>query len=447
MRNLLVIILIGSLSGISPAMADENSALDYAFTVSLENSEIDNLSLGDDPRVDKLTEEEYELELALEYTVNDNVYLFLVAGLVDETETVKPVGEEDQANGLERKQMGVGVYFGEEIDSEFILGRREFVSASEWWIWWDEELDAISLDSAYGNFETLIGVAEEQWKESTDDDFVDPEIDDVLRIITSLSWEFAAGQSLNFYYLHQEDNSDSHNVGDLEDFDESDEADGDLSWSGISYLGEFDFDRVGEIEIELHYSRVSGDETFYEFGDPDGGKVEVEEKGRARVSAEAQSYLLSWTPAQLEDWSFIVGGARGEGDSNPDDGRDESYRQNDLQGDSDVFGELYQPEISNMVVQAFGIEWEAYEGVEIALMHYDYEQDKRSDEIGDVTIEVDPTGLSSDLGKEIDLIVTIEAYDSLELVLIAAQFEAGRAYGSNQGETSNFISVEIEYEF
>ena len=447
MRNLLVIILIGSLSGISPAMADENSALDYAFTVSLENSEIDNLSLGDDPRVDKLTEEEYELELALEYTVNDNVYLFLVAGLVDETETVKPVGEEDQANGLERKQMGVGVYFGEEIDSEFILGRREFVSASEWWIWWDEELDAISLDSVYGNFETLIGVAEEQWKESTDDDFVDPEIDDVLRIITSLSWEFAAGQSLNFYYLHQEDNSDSHNVGDLEDFDESDEADGDLSWSGISYLGEFDFDRVGEIEIELHYSRVSGDETFYEFGDPDGGKVEVEEKGSARVSAEAQSYLLSWTPAQLEDWSFIVGGARGEGDSNPDDGRDESYRQNDLQGDSDVFGELYQPEISNMVVQAFGIEWEAYEGVEIALMHYDYEQDKRSDEIGDVTIEVDPTGLSSDLGKEIDLIVTIEAYDSLELVLIAAQFEAGRAYGSNQGETSNFISVEIEYEF
>jgi hypothetical protein len=447
MRNPLVIILLGCLPGASPVMADENSALDYAFTISLETSEIDNLSLGDDPRVEKLKEEEYELELALEYTVNDNVYLFLVAGLVDETETVKPVGEEDEANGLERKQMGVGVYFGEEIASEFILGRREFVSASEWWIWWDEELDAISLDSAYGNFETLIGVAEEQWKESTDDDFVDPEIDDVLRIIASLSWEFADNHSLNFYYLDQHDNSNSHNVGDIEDFDESDEADGDLTWRGVSYLGEFDFDRVGEIEIELHYSRVSGDETFYEFGDPEGGKVEVEEKGSARVSAEAHSYLLSWTPAQLEDWSFIVGGARGEGDSNPDDGRDESYRQNDLQGDSDVFGELYQPEISNLVVQAFGIEWEAYEGVEIALMHYDYEQDERSDEIADVTIEADPTGLSSDLGKEIDLIVTIEAYDSLELVFIAAQFEAGKAYGNNDGETSNFISFEIEYEF
>jgi hypothetical protein len=428
-------------------MADDKSALDYSFTISLEISEIDNLSLGDDPQVDKLTVEDYELELALEYTVSDSVYLFLVAGLVDETETIKPVDEKDETSGVERTEMGVGVFFGEEIDSEFILGRREFVSASEWWIWWDEELDAISLDSAYGNFETLIGVAEEQWETSTDDDFIDPDSDGVRRIIASLSWEFATNQSLNFYYLDQEDNSDSHNVGDIEDFDQRDEADGDLTWTGVSYLGEFDFDKLGEIEVELHYAKVSGHETFYEFGDPEGGKVEVEDKGKARVSAEAESYLLSWTPARLESWSFIVGRARGEGDSNLDDGRDESYRQNSLQGDSEVFGELYQPEISNLVVQAFGIEWEAYEGVEIALMHYDYEQDKRSDEIGDVTIEVDPTGLSSDLGREIDLIVTIEAYDRLELILIAAQFEAGKAYGDYDGETSNFLSVEFAYEF
>jgi len=100
-----------------------------------------------------------------------------------------------------------------------------------------------------------------------------------------------------------------------------------------------------------------------------------------------------------------------------------------------------------MVVQAFGIEWEAYEGVEIALMHYDYEQDERSDEIADVTIEVDPTGLSSDLGNEIDLIVTLEVYDNLELILIVGQFEAGRAYGVYDGETSNFVSFELNYAF
>jgi len=231
MRNFFAIILIGGLPGILPAMADENSALDYAFTISLDISEIDNLSLGDDPLVDKLIEEDYEFELALEYTVNDNLYLFLVAGLVDETATVKPVNEKDEVKGIERKQMGLGAYFGEEINSEFILGRRKFVSASKWWIWWDEELDSISLDSAYGNFVTLIGVAEEHWKTFTDDDFIDPEIDGIRRIITSLSWEIATDQSLIFYYLDQDDNSDSHNVGEFEDFDKRDEADGDLSWS------------------------------------------------------------------------------------------------------------------------------------------------------------------------------------------------------------------------
>jgi len=447
MRNLSVIILISTVAVLSPVVADENPSLDYSITLSLETNEIDNLSLGDDSRVDKKTEKDYELELALEYTVNDNLYFFLVAGLVDETETIKPIDEKDETSGLERTEMGVGVYFGEAIQSEFILGRREFVSASEWWIWWDEELDAVSLDSSYGDFETLIGFAEEQWEESTDDDFIDPEIDGVQRLITSLSWELADSHSLIFYYLDQNDNSDSHNVGDLEKFDERDEADGDLSWSGVSYLGEFDFEAIGEIEIELHYSEVRGDETFYEFDDPVNGKSEVVEKGEARVSAAAESYLLSWTPARLEDWSFIVGGARGEGDGNLDDKRDENYRQNDLQGDSDVFGKLYQPEISNLVVQAYGVEWEAYNGVEIALMYFDYEQDERSDQIADVSIEVDPTGLSRDLGKEIDLVVTIEAYDSLELIFIAAQFEAGKAYGVYEDETSNFLSFELNYEF
>ena len=447
MRNLLVVIFIGALAMLSSTMAAENSSLDYSFTLTLENSEIDNLSLGDDPDVDKLTTEDYEIELALEYTVNDNLYFFLVAGLVDETETVKPVRVEEETSGLERKQMGMGVYFGEEIESEFILGRREFVSASEWWIWWEEELDSVSLNSYYGNFSTLVAVADEQWPESTDDDFVDPEIDGVKRLIASLSWEFAPDQSLILYYLDQNDDSDSFDIGEFENFTEIDEGDGDLTWRGISYLGEFEFDKLGEIEVELHLARVSGDETRYEFDDPVDGKSEVVDKSKQRVSGSAQSYLLSWTPVQLEDWSFVVGRARGEGDSNPDDSRDKSYRQNNLQGDSEVFGELYQPEISNLVVQAFGIEWEAYQGVEIALFHYDYEQDEKSDEIFDVSIEVDPTGESRDLGSEIDLVVTIEAYDGVELILVAAEFEAGKAYGSNEGDTSSYFSVEFNYEF
>jgi len=449
MRNLLVIISVGSLIILSPVCAEDNSFLDYEFALSLEANELDNLSLGDDPDLDRLVEEDYEFEFKLEYTVNDNLYFFFGASLVDESETVKPINTEETLSGLERKEMGLGYYFGEEIDSELKLGRVEITSASEWWLWWDEDLDMISLESTYGDFEVLLGVAEEQARESSDADFIDPEIDGLQRIFASLSWEFSPDQSLSFYYLDQVDNSKSFAVGEFEDFDEIDEEDADLTWVGISYLGEFDLESIGEIEVELHVAEVRGDEKVYEFGDPDPASdmSEVEEIEKSRVSGSAQSFFVSWTPAKLDDWSFIVGGAQGSGDDNPDDSRNESFRQTGLQGDDEVYGELYQPEISNIVVQALGVEWEINDAIEIALLSYDYEQDDRADEMRDVGIELDPSGLSADLGREIDLVVTIEAYEGLELVLVAAEFEAGKAYGSNKGDTSSFVSVEITYEF
>ncbi len=449
MRNLLVIISIGSLFILSPACADDNFPLEYEFALDLEANELDNLSLGDDPALDRLVEEDYEFEFKLEYTVNDNLYLFFGASLVDESETVKSINTKEELSGLERKEMGVGFYFGEEIDSELKIGRVEIVSVSEWWLWWDEDLDSIILESTYGDFEALFGVAEEQARESTDADFIDPEIDGIERIIASISWEFADDQSLNFYYLDQHDNSSSFNVGEFEDFDEIDEEDADLTWTGFSYLGEFNLDSVGEIEVELHVAEVRGDEKVYEFGDPDpvSDMSEVEEVEKSRISGSAQSFFVSWTPAKLDDWSFIVGRARGSGDDNPDDMRNESFRQTGLQGDADVYGELYQPEISNIVVQALGVEWEINDAVEIALFSYDYEQEDKADEMRDVSIELDPSGLSSDLGSEIDLVVTINVYEGLELTLIAAEFEAGKAYGSNEGDTSSFVSVELSYEF
>lgn len=39
--------------------------------------------------------------------------------------------------------------------------------------------------------------------------------------------------------------------------------------------------------------------------------------------------------------------------------------------------------------------------------------------------EVDTNGRDRELGQEIDLVVAIEAYDGFELVLVAAEFDAG----------------------
>lgn len=451
MRNLFQLIgitlFVACLQWTPAGAADDFSDLYYQFTLSLEGTRLDNLSIGDDLEVDRLVTRDYELEMELEYSLRDSAYLFLNVSLIDETEEIEPLGERETESGLQRNEMGVAINFGETIPSQLKVGRIELVSSSEWWVWWDEELDAISLDSNYGPVSGMLAIAEEQARESTGADFIDPEMKDVQRVLASLSWTFAEDQSLILYYLDQQDGSSAFAEGGVADDEQLDEVDADLTWTGISYLGDFEVDAVGEIGIELHYARVGGNETLTEFEDPEGGLSEVDEIEKRRVSGSAQSYRLSWTPAGLDDWSFVVGGARGSGDSNPDDGRDESFQATGLQGDSEVFGELYQPEISNMAVQALGVTWELYPGYELALFGYDYRQLEASEDIRDVSIERDANGVDRDLGREIDLILVIGAVDNLELTLIAAEFEAGAAYGEGEGERSRYFSLEMEYRF
>ena len=431
----------------TPAAAEDISPFTYDFTLSLERSAWEGVTLGDDQSADRLVEEEYEFAIALEYQVSDALYLFFTGTLTDDREIVETAGTEEKIQGLERTLMGVGYYFGEQVNSELNIGRLEFLSASDWWIWWDEELDAIRLQSNYRAFDAMLALAEEQAPANTDEDFIDPEIDGVKRLLVSLAWELAESQSVILYYLDQRDDSGSFRVGDTEKFDRVDESDADLAWTGISYLADFDLESVGEIEIEIHTARVDGDETLYEFGDAESGRSEVEELEQRSVEGTARSFLVGWRPARLDELKLIVGRAQGDGDPDPDDDRDRSFRQTGLQGDSESFGEFYQPELSNLNVDLLGFSWEVSDGVELALLNYSYEQREPAEEMRDVVIANDTTGSSRNLGTETDLVLTVDARDHLEMILTLAEFRPGSAYGEFSNETSSFIKFELDYEF
>ncbi len=449
MRNRLLACIAVCLLGTQSLRADNGLAIDYRFALGAESGELDGLSLGDDPDVERLEERDYEIEFDLEYQLDDRLYLFFTGALIDETEAVEPRGEDDEVSGFERKRIGVGLLFGDEISSELNLGRMEFESASDWWIWWDEELDGIRLETEYASLEGLLAFAKEQARESTGVDFIDPELDGVGRLFASLAWEFAPAHSLAVYYLDQDDDSASFVVGDFEDAARIDEEDADLRWTGLSYFGEFTSESLGDIDVEWHYAQVSGDETVYEFDDPDPatGLAEVVERERGDVRGSAHGLLLGFSPAALDGWRFFVGRAVGSGDGNPDDTRDKAYRQTGLQGDAESFGELFQPELSNLEVGIVGAEWRLGERLQVALLHYDYRQRKRADELRDVAIEVDPDGTSRDLGSEIDLVLTITPAEGLEIVVTAAEFDAGKAYSVYPDDSASYFNIELVYEF
>ena len=173
----------------------------------------------------------------------------------------------------------------------------------------------------------------------------------------------------------------------------------------------------------------------------------MEEKRRREVGGSAQSLLIGWTPARLGELTLWLGLARGDGDGNPDDRRDDSFRQSGLQGDSESFGELYQPELSNIAVEMIGFAWEVSEGVQLAVFDYEYRQIEFADEMRDVSIDIDPTGENRNLGRETDLVLTLDGRKGLELIVTLAEFRPGAAYAPFTDETSNFIKLEIDYEF
>ncbi|MES9862570.1 MAG: alginate export family protein [Candidatus Thiodiazotropha sp. LLP2] len=447
MRQLILSTIFIALFHTSPVNAEMGGHLYTDFEFGIEFSELDGLSLGEESEENRLVEEDLELEFDLEFRLNDQFNLFFTGALINENETIKDAGKIITHSGLEYRELGVSYLFGDIIDSELKFGRIEYESISQWWSWWDDELDIISLQLWYGDIETFFAIAEEQAPESTDDEFIEPDLDDIQRLILSMSWEFLDGQFLNFYYLNHSDKSSNYRIGDIKEFNRIDDEDADLIWKGISYVAGIEHSTLGEFDLELHYSEISGKSTNYEFEEPSSGAVEVTERESEHINGSASGYLLRWTPHVLDEISLILAGAKGSGDSNLENRHNKSYRQTGLQGDLESYGELYQPELSNLKINMLGIQWRLTEEMSLYLMHFDYRQEKLSDEIRDSSLEVDPSGTSRDLGKELDLTYILEHDETLELFFTYAKFKPGRAYAAYPQDSSEYVGFEIVYKF
>ncbi|MCG7965364.1 MAG: alginate export family protein [Candidatus Thiodiazotropha taylori] len=447
MRQLIAYTIVTCFFYVSHTSADAAGQFYSDTEIGIEFNVLDGLSLGDDSLNNKQVVHERKIEFDLEYRHNDQLNLFFTGALMDESEIIKSANLKTSRSGLEFREFGVAYLFGDVIDAEFKIGRVEYESMSHWWSWWDDELDLVSLQLWYEDIETFFAVAEQQAVESTDEDFIDPEMDDIQRLVLSMSWELLDGQILNFYYLKQKDNSSPYRVGDSEEYSRIDEEDADLTWKGISYVADLELQLIGEIDLELHYSEVSGRSTLYEYDDPVAAIAEISETEQELIEGSSRGYLLRWTPYVYDQLSLVIASARGSGDANPDDQVNRSSRQTGLQGDTESYGELFQPELSNLRINMFGLQWRFAEDMSVDLMHFDYKQEVPSEEIRHASIEADPSGTSRDLGRELDLILSIEHEETLELFFTYAKFKPGRAYADYPAKKIDYVGFDFVYKF
>lgn len=379
-----------------------------ALTYELEK----NSDLDDSQDIDVSTLEP-GLSLALSFDPSSNVQMFLNAELTGELEWAE--GEKDRRLvKLELKE--AFLLFKNLGDDQLFLqiGRQRFEDDRQWL--YDEELDAVGVFYLFSKLSLEFSMSR---LDLVARDFLNDE----------------SREQINNYFVYG--NYTLGEEGEMAAYvlvrhDQSEEQESPIF---------FGFHSSGEILDDFDY--------WFELAHVRGRNGSNKIRG---IGFDVGSTYVLDLPLEP---SMSFGYAFGTGDDNPDDGVDKSFRQTGLQENEGEFngvpsfkyyGELFDPELSNLSILTGGIGIKFTEGSSIDLVYHYYLQHKASASLRDVRIDIDPDGSSRSLGSEIDLIVGFEEIQNVELKLSLGYFIPGRAFpdGSDSSFLANF---EIQYSF
>jgi len=132
------------------------------------------------------------------------------------------------------------------------------------------------------------------------------------------------------------------------------------------------------------------------------------------------------------------------------------FRQTGLEGNEGDFngvvdflyyGELFEPELSNMSIITTGTGINPTEETSIDLVYHYYFQTKASDELRNSNLDTEPNGINKSLGNEIDLILGYEQKEEkLAIALSFGYFIPGNAFPSDA--VNGFLTkLILAYEF
>ncbi len=179
------------------------------------------------------------------------------------------------------------------------------------------------------------------------------------------------------------------------------------------------------------------------------------------VSTWAYDIGTTWSPPFAQPLYFTVGYALGSGDSNVS----ESYRQTGYQDNNarfggvtsfSYYGELFEPELSNLGVATIGVGARIAERTSLDLVFHTYTQDVATNFFSPrpgIEANLDqqpnkgraPADFESDLGWELDLILGYRRFNNWDAELVGAVFEPGDAFVDD--DTAYFGKVQLRYRF
>lgn len=471
--------------------------LDFDY-LDLDNRDIDND--GDEDEVedrargltsrDDQLRVEQEVEIDFFYPFTDNVSAFAEFKLSWRNFVWAEHSETSDEWILDRGELWL--YLGRLFDSPFGLqvGRQLFFDEREWW--WDEELDSVRLRFDSDRFHAEIAVAEELLPSELigNENGFDPEERDILQVLALARGRWADDHEVGFYALHHYDHSSRQpltvqepNDPDLPcvpvdeippnlppeakeffrsgcadpipTFSLEDDSDAQLTWFGLSAAGHLEASGLGRFEYWLDAAGLVGKERYTDYSGPTGRRS-VQAVDKHRVSGFGVDFGGTWQFDAPGRPYVAVGYAVGTGDSNMDETTDSGFRQTGIQGNSDklhgvvsfdYYGELIDPELSNLEIVTVGLGVGFLQDSSIDFMYHRYRQVEPAPFLHDVEFKRDPLGVSRDIGQEWDVIVGIEDWQPVEFKLVGSIFRPGKAFRPDTSKLSYLLALRVRVNF
>ncbi len=181
------------------------------------------------------------------------------------------------------------------------------------------------------------------------------------------------------------------------------------------------------------------------------------EEGLNRLHSWGLDFAAMWAPSGVA-WrpSLYAGWAKGSGASFPAQNfQDGTFRQSGLNDNNDRFngitsfrylGELMQPELANMQVLTLGAGVRLDSDFSLDVVYHQYSQSVPMAHLFDTRLRLTPQGIDVRLGSEVDLILGVDCIPGVEMELVLAWFDPGRAFASN-ADDAWFMTLKLEHRF
>jgi alginate production protein len=413
----------------------------------------DNFDLNNaNSRDRRVSEHEVKLE-ARTWPTQDTEVLLQAVGLHESRRTQGSLGTQ-RTHALERGQAWAKFERLGGTPWALQAGRVALMERRAWW--WDDDLEAVRLLRSGDKWRLDTGLAREVARVSSADTGILASARGVTRWFGQASWRLAPRHTIDAFWLHTRDNSAQSAAGSLAAREEeTDPSDLTARWHGLRASGEWRPSKGPRLAYWADAAVLRGNETLTRYVERSDGQFTAGSSSTRRVRGQALDVgatLIFQVPLRP---SVTLGYARGSGGERSTT-LDSNFRQTGLQENKTRlagvkrlrrYGELLQPELSNLAVSTLGAGVRILENSSVELLAHRYRQRVPSTELPGARLSTDPLGANGDIGREIDLALVLREWRQVELTFKWSRFKPGAAFASNRRDPARAIELGLSVNF